>query len=152
MPINIFGNMDNYVMYTDGAYSSSKNQMGIGVIFVKDSKCILKYSKMFLRGTNNKAELGAIIIGLRAIKKPIDSLTIVTDSEYCIGCATLGWKRKKNQSLWKVFDYEFKRVRTLCNKIEFKYVKGHQNDNQEFTKWNNRADKLAVAASQRIIS
>jgi len=141
-----------YTLITDGAYSSSRDQGGIGVIFLQGDNVILEYSKGFNNTTNNQMELAAIIIGLRAIKKPIDSLTIVTDSEYCIGCATLGWKRKKNQSLWKVFDYEFKRVHTLCNKIEFKHVKGHQNDDKEFTKWNNRADKLAVAASQRVVS
>ena len=86
-------------MYTDGAYSLTKNQMGIGTVFLKNNTLILEYSRMYKGGTNNIAELGAVIIGLRFIKKPIDSLTIVSDSMYVIGCATKGWKRKKNVKL-----------------------------------------------------
>ena len=86
-----------------------------------------------------------MIIGLRLIKNPIDSLTIISDSMYCIGCASLGWKRKKNVKLWEEFDKQFERVKQLCPNVEFKHVKGHSGD-----KWNERADKLAVAASQKL--
>jgi ribonuclease HI len=137
--------MDNYTIYTDGAYSSVKDQMGIGIVILKNDRPILEYSKMFLEGTNNKAEVAAMIIGLRLIKNPIDSLTIISDSMYCIGCASLGWKRKKNVKLWEEFDKQFERVKQLCPNVEFKHVKGHSGD-----KWNERADKLAVAASQKL--
>lgn len=137
--------MDNYTIYTDGAYSSVKDQMGIGIVILKNDHPILEYSKMFSEGTNNKAEVAAMIIGLRLIKNPIDSLTIISDSMYCIGCASLGWKRKKNVKLWEEFDKQFERVKQLCPNVEFKHVKGHSGD-----KWNERADKLAVAASQKL--
>lgn len=137
--------MDNYTIYTDGAYSSVKDQMGIGIVILKNDRPILEYSKMFSKGTNNKAEVAAMIIGLRLIKNPIDSLTIISDSMYCIGCASLGWKRKKNVKLWEEFDKQFERVKQLCPNVEFKHVKGHSGD-----KWNERADKLAVAASQKL--
>lgn len=137
--------MDNYTIYTDGAYSSVKDQMGIGIVILKNDRPILEYSKMFSEGTNNKAEVAAMIIGLRLIKNPIDSLTVISDSMYCVGCASLGWKRKKNVKLWEEFDKQFERVKQLCPSIEFKHVKGHSGD-----KWNERADKLAVAASQKL--
>ena len=137
--------MDSYTIYTDGAYSSVKDQMGIGIVILKNDRPILEYSKMFSEGTNNKAEVAAMIIGLRLIKNPIDSLTIISDSMYCIGCASLGWKRKKNVKLWEEFDKQFERVKQLCPNVEFKHVKGHSGD-----KWNERADKLAVAASQKL--
>ena len=70
----------NYVLYTDGAYSSLRDQGGIGLIILKDDKKILEYSRMYKGVTNNIAELGAVITGLRFIKKPIDSLIIVSDS------------------------------------------------------------------------
>ena len=142
--------MNNYTVYTDGAYSSVRNKMGIGIIFLKENKPILRYSKMFKGGTNNIAEIIAIILSLKMVKKPIKSLIIITDSEYCIGCATLGWKRKKNIKLWKIFDSELDRVSKLCSNIEFKHVRGHQKDDSEETKWNNRCDELAVRASQNI--
>lgn len=137
--------MDNYTIYTDGAYSSVKDQMGIGIVILKNDRPILEYSKMFSEGTNNKAEVAAMIIGLRLIKNPIDSLTVISDSRYCVGCASLGWKRKKNVKLWEEFDKQLERVKQLCPSIEFKHVKGHSGD-----KWNERADKLAVAASQKL--
>ena len=135
----------NYVLYTDGAYSSLRDQGGIGLIILKDNKKILEYSRMYKGVTNNIAELGAVITGLRFIKKPINSLIIFTDSMYVIGCATKGWKRSKNKSLWKEFDKQFQRVQELCSNIEFRHVKGHNGD-----LYNEEADKLAVKASQSI--
>ena len=136
------------MLITDGAYSSSRNQGGLGFVFIRDGTKVFEYSKTVKNTTNNKMELGAIILGLRAIKGSIDSLVIVSDSMYCVGCATKGWKRKKNQKLWEAFDKEYSRVSSLCSNITWKHVKGHQNDNSEFTKWNNYVDKLAVRASR----
>lgn len=135
------------MLITDGAYSSSRNQGGLGFVFIRNGTKVFEYSKTVKNTTNNKMELGAIILGLRAIKGSIDSLVIVSDSMYCIGCATKGWKRKKNQKLWEAFDKEYSRVSSLCSNITWKHVKGHQNDSSEFTKWNNYVDKLAVRAS-----
>ena len=135
----------NYTLICDGAYSSSRDQGGVGIVFLKDDKKILEYSKMYKGVTNNMMELSAIIIGLRLIKNPIDSLVIISDSMYCIGCASLGWKRKKNVGLWKEFDNQIERVKKLCPSIEFKHVKGHNGD-----EWNEYCDKLAVKASQRL--
>ena len=135
----------NYVLYTDGAYSSLRDQGGVGLIILKDNKKILEYSRMYKGVTNNIMELGAVIIGLKAIKNCIDSLIIFTDSMYVIGCATKGWKRSKNKSLWKEFDKQFQRVQELCPNIEFRHVKGHNGD-----LYNEEVDKLAVKASQSI--
>lgn len=142
--------MNAYILYTDGAYSSTRDQMGIGIIFLKDDIPIIEYSRMYSGGSNNKAELAAIIVALRMIKHPIESLTIVTDSEYCIGCAILGWKREKNVKLWQEFDKQYKRVKELCPNISFVHTKGHQKDNSIYTKWNNRVDELAVMGSHKI--
>lgn len=143
--------MNNITIYTDGAYSSARNQGGIGIIVLNNGKKIYEYGNMYKNVTNNKMEVGAIIIALRLIKKPIDSLTIYSDSMYAIGCATLGWKRKKNILLWEEFDKQYSRVKQLCPKIEFIHVKGHQSGNiDEHAEWNNECDKLAVKYSQLI--
>ena len=145
--MDINGNMHNYSLFTDGAYSSSRNQIGVGVLFINNdlSTEVVRYSNMYKKGTNNMAELGAVIIGLRMVKKPIQSLTIYSDSMYVIGCATLGWKRKKNKIMWAEFDKQYKRVKQLCPNIQFVHVKGHNGE-----KYNEIVDKLAVAASQSI--
>lgn len=135
----------DYICYTDGAYSSVRDQGGIGILFLKDGKEVLRYSNMYKGTSNNQMELGAIIIALRMIKGKIDSLTIYTDSQYCIGCATLGWKRKKNKIMWTEFDKQYNRVKQLCPNIQFVHVKGHNGE-----KYNEIVDKLAVAASQSI--
>jgi ribonuclease HI len=137
--------MLNYNIYTDGAYSSSRNQGGIGIIVLNNDKKILEYSHMYKNTSNNKMELGAIILAFRMIHKPIDSLTIYSDSQYCIGCAIKGWKRKKNLALWKEFDLQYERVFKLCSNISFIHVKGHAGN-----KYNELVDKLAVKASQEI--
>lgn len=135
----------NYYAYTDGSYSSSTDQGGLGILILKEDKEVLRYSKMYKHTTNNQMELGAVIIALRMIKGKIDSLTIYTDSMYVIGCATLGWKRKKNTLLWEEFDKQYQRVQELCPEIEFVHVKGHVGN-----KYNEIVDDLAVKASQEI--
>lgn len=137
--------MNDLQIYTDGAYSPLRDQGGVGIIILQDGKKILEYSNKYERTSNNQMEIGAVIIALRLIKDPYDSITIYTDSQYVIGCATLGWKRKKNSKLWEEFDKQYERVLELCPNIEFVHVKGHS-DNY----WNNYVDKLAVSASQLI--
>ena len=139
--------MLDYVIFTDGAYSSSRDQGGIGIVVLRDGEKVFKYSKAFMKTTNNQMELIAVIIALRAIKNPINSLTIYTDSMYVKGCATLGWKRKKNVELWNLFDQAFKLAQVLVKTpIQIEHVKGHS-DNV----YNNLCDELAVQASQELL-
>ena len=138
--------MINYECYTDGAYSSVRNQGGIGIVFLRNGKKTVEYSRGFKQTTNNKMEILASLFALKCIKTPIDSLTIYTDSMYVIGCATLGWKRKKNVVLWEAFDREMKRVSSLCPNIKFQHVKGHSENH-----WNNYVDHLAVNASHELL-
>ena len=135
----------SYTVFTDGAYSSARDQGGVGIVILKDGLEILRYSNMYKKTTNNQMELGAIIIALRMIKGEIDSLVIYTDSQYCIGCAVQGWKRKKNKAMWEEFDKQYNRVKKLCPDIRFILVKGPAGN-----KYNEIVDKLAVSASQRI--
>ena len=135
----------SYTVFTDGAYSSARDQGGVGIVILKDGLEILRYSNMYKKTTNNQMELGAIIIALRMIKGEIDSLVIYTDSQYCIVCAVQGWKRKKNKAMWEEFDKQYNRVKKLCPDIRFIHVKGHAGN-----KYNEIVDKLAVSASQRI--
>lgn len=138
--------MINYECYTDGAYSSVRNQGGIGIVFLRNGEKTVEYSRGFKQTTNNKMEILASLFALKSIKTSIDSLTIYTDSMYVIGCATLGWKRKKNVVLWEAFDREMKRVSSLCPNIKFQHVKGHSENH-----WNNYVDHLAVNASHELL-
>ena len=125
-------------VYTDGAYSSSRNQGGLGIVFIKDNKVIAKFSKTYKNTTNNRMELMAVIIALQSIKDE-NEITIYSDSMYVIGTATQGWKRKKNLDLWEKYDA----VIDLFKTVTFKHVKGHSTN-----VFNNLCDEMAVAASQ----
>lgn len=136
----------DYICFTDGAYSRIRDQGGVGIVMLRDGVKVVEFSKAYKETTNNKMELMAVIIPLLSIKKEINSMTIITDSQYVIGCATLGWKRKKNQALWREFDEAFNKAKSLCPNIKFEWTKGHA-DNE----FNNLADRLANKASQEYI-
>ena len=128
---------------TDGAFSSSRNQMGIGIVILEEDKIIKEFSHGYKGGTNNKAEIAAVILGLRFLTKPFNTLTIITDSQLVIGQLSKNWKRNKNISLLKEADKQLARVSKLCSSIEFKHVKGHNGD-----PINTRCDMLAVMGSK----
>jgi ribonuclease HI len=85
------------------------------------------------RGTNNVAELTAVIEGLRALKRSC-SLTIVTDSEYVMkgftedrvadwrnrGWKTAAGKPVANQDLWEALAAE-----VVQHDITWRHVRGH---------------------------
>ena len=117
-----------YKIYTDGAYASLRNKGGIGIVILKEDKLILEYSKDFVNLTINQLELLAIIYALKFIKKEVDSITIYSDSMYCIGPLNDNWKIKSNQKFWNLFAKEYDRVKSLCSNIKFEHIKGHNNN------------------------
>ena len=74
----------------------------------------------------------------------MNSITIISDSQYVLGCINNGWTRKKNQNYWKLFDSVYEKVKSFCSDIKFIWTKGHDTD-----KFNNLADELATTASKR---
>ena len=142
--------MSNLSCYTDGAYSPVRDRGGIGIVFVKDGKKVYEYKKTFTNTTNNKCEIMAVVYALNAISKPIEQLIIYSDSQYVIGCATKGWKRKKNVEYWNLYDKVLAKAKTYCPDIQLIWVKGHEKSEDFNSKMNNLADKLAVEASNEI--
>ena len=129
-----------YTLITDGAYSPMRNQGGVGIIILDDEGYeVLEYSKTFKDTTSQQMELMACIIGLESISEP-EEINVITDSSYLIGCASLGWKRKKNIELWERYD----KIAKFHKSIHFNWQKGHSDH-----EYNNRCDKLAVTASQK---
>lgn len=136
-----------FKIYTDGSSRMSKNSGGIGIVWIKDDKVIQEYSKGFKNATNNQMELIAIYIALRSIKKPIDSLEILSDSEYSIGVLTKPWKPKKNIELIAKIKKQIVETQKLVKEpIKWTHVDGHK-DNE----FNNRADFLATQASDMVL-
>ena len=126
------------VIYTDGAYSSSRNQGGWAFVVVKDNEIIYKEYDGLINTTNNRMEIMGMLKALDWINKnsiPLP-IKIYTDSMYVIGTLTLNWKMKKNIDLWQI-------LIPLVNKdIEYLHVKGHDGN-----KFNEECDKWAVFGS-----
>jgi ribonuclease HI len=138
--------MDHVVLYTDGACSGNPGPGGWGAILRVDGQ---GHEKELYGGaaqtTNNRMELTAVIMGLRALKR-VCRVDVYTDSMYLkdgiekwlAGWKARGWKtadRKpvKNQDLWEELD-------ALVNRhtVKFHWVKGHAGHVM-----NERADALA---------
>lgn len=134
--------LTNLQIYTDGACRVSTGDGGIGVVFVSNDEVVYKFSKHFSDVTNNQMEIMAVTYALHAISKPMEHITIISDSQYVLGCITKGWARKKNQDYWCLFDKVYRKTQSFCSDIKFEWTKGHNID-----KYNNEADKLAVEAS-----
>ena len=141
-----------YTIYTDGSCRANGNG-GLGVVWLKDGKKVLEFSKGFKETTNNQMELFAIYIGLKAITKPIDSLEIVSDSEYALGCIfNLKWNPKKNQKLIARIKKQLEVTQKLVKEpIKYRHVYGHQKQGNEDMIWNNYCDKLCTNESNMIL-
>lgn len=126
-------------LWTDGACSGNPGPAGAGVHRRFRGK-VEEISEYLGEGTNNVAELTAILLGLRTVEDPRQSIDVITDSTYCIGLLTQGWKAKANQALVAELRAEMTRHRD----VRMVKVKGHAG-----VEGNERADTLAVDAITR---
>lgn len=103
--------------------------------------------------TNNQMELTAVIEALKMLKFPCE-VTLYSDSSYTINGFKQGWIYNWRKNGWKTSDKKDVKNKelweelynlTTIHKIEFIKVKGHS-DNE----FNNRCDRLAVAAIDKI--
>ncbi|MBT3549331.1 MAG: ribonuclease HI [Gammaproteobacteria bacterium] len=136
-------------IYTDGACSGNPGAGGWGVVIINKTD-IEKFCGYEKDTTNNRMELMAAIQGIA--KQEIGSIiTLYTDSKYVkdgITSWVMNWKKNnwitsakkpvKNKDLWQKLDL-------LCenHQITWKWVKAHQEDISDETKYNNMADELA---------
>lgn len=129
-------------IWTDGAYSSSRSSGGVGLVILEGDNIIKEFGYTYKNVTNIKMEVAAVILALRFIKEPCESIVIHTDSQYVIGQATQNWKRNKNKALLSKLDEELERVKELCPDVKFEHIRGH-----EGVYWNEYVDKIAVKYS-----
>ena len=141
-------------IYTDGACTGNPGPGGYGIV-LQHGRHRKELSGGYRLTTNNRMELMAAIVGLRALKTKC-AVTIYSDSKILVEGLTLGtarcakgnnWRRgkkkkktkKANSDLWEqILDLERRHEVTLV------WVKGHagQPDNE-------RADQLAVEAARQ---
>ena len=139
------------IIYTDGGCRNNPGPGGYGVV-LKYARKRKELSGGFRLTTNNRMELMACIVGLRALKRKL-SVIIHSDSKYVVYGINKGWAKRwkangwmrnktdraENADLWE-------QLLELCDKhdVRFKWVKGHAGVPE-----NERCDKLAVQVASK---
>ncbi len=85
----------------------------------RDDELIEELSSGNAVTTNNRMEIMAAIVGLRAVREP-SVITLYSDSQYLIKTLTQGWKRMKNVDLWARLDQAAK-----PHDIVWQWIRGH---------------------------
>ena len=104
-------------IYIDGAAKGNPGPGGYGVVLMA-GKHYKELSAGYRLTTNNRMELLAVIVGLEALKKHHQEVTVYSDSKYVVDAVEkekrflIGKKRilkqRKNQDLWKRFLKSFR--------------------------------------------
>ena len=137
-------------IYTDGACIRNPGPGGYGVVLIYDEHR-KELSGGFRRTTNNRMEIMAAIVGLKALKKRC-CVTIYSDSRYLVNAMTKGWARRWQANGWKRYQDEpalnadlWEQMLELCSRHDtnFVWVRGHAGHAE-----NERCDRLAVLAAQ----
>ena len=147
--------MQNVTLYTDGAARGNPDGPGGygAVLQFVDSQGNLherEFSAGYIRTTNNRMELMAVIVGLEALTKPCE-VTVVSDSKYVTDAFNQHWvdgwlrnnwrtstkKAVKNKELWERLLEAMK-----PHQVAFSWVKGHDGHPE-----NERCDRLATSAA-----
>ena len=145
--------MKQVTIYTDGACSGNPGPGGYGTI-LRAGGVEKELSGGEANTTNNRMELMAVIIGLKALKRPCD-ITIYTDSQYVANGITKGWAEGWKKNGWRKADKKpalnsdlWETLLSELSKHEDRiiWLKGHAGHPE-----NERCDKLAVAASQQYL-
>jgi len=126
-------------VWTDGACTGNPGPAGLGVVII-DGTEHRELSEYLGQGTNNIAELMAILRGLEAVTDRTRPVVVYSDSAYSIGLLTQNWKAKANTEL-------VARLRALLKEfkdVRFVKVAGHAG-----IPLNERVDELARNAVSR---
>ena len=143
------------IIYTDGACSGNGSAAavgGFGVVVLDDNENIIEtYNKQNQNTTNNREELRAILYTLIKYGKN-ENPTVYSDSAYAVNTfnnwmwswASRGWLKSDNkipenldliQTYYDLYNQGYRITLLKC--------RGHAGN-----KWNEMADKLAVAAKE----
>lgn len=131
-------------LYTDGASSGNPGPGGYGIV-LKCGEMRREISEGFIRTTNNRMELLAVIKGLEAIRWEKATVEVWSDSTYVVKAVTEGWlenwiakdwKKVRNTDLWQRFLPLYR-----SHDVSFHWIKGHAGHPE-----NERCDTLAVTA------
>ena len=139
--------MKHIEIFTDGACSGNPGPGGWGAVLRYGDK-EKELSGGEKETTNNRMELTAAIMALRALKEPC-KVTLTTDSKYLSDGISKGWAKSWQKNGWRKADKKpalnvdlWEEILELfdIHEVKIVWVKGH-NVHPE----NERCDALAVA-------
>lgn len=150
--------MSHVELWTDGSGTSSGPAGWAYVIrFIVGGVCTAERecSGPMIEGTNNRAEMTAVLEGLRRLTRRCD-VVIHTDSEYVMKAFTddwlsswrsRGWRNSQkkpvvNRDLWELLEAEVRK-----HNVQWKHVRGHTG-----VELNERCDELAGEARRQAIA
>ena len=126
-------------VWTDGGAAPNPGPSGAGVVIVDGGKQT-EISQFLGEGTNQTAELTAILIGLSKLPTRDRPVVVYSDSAYSIGLLSQAWKAKANVEL-------VEKLRAVCREfkdLRFVKVAGHSG-----VPLNERTDQLVGDAIRR---
>ena len=145
-------------LYSDGAARGNPDGPGgygcvLHYVDGKGTLHVREFSAGYVKTTNNRMELMAVIVGMEALIKPCQ-VTVVSDSKYVTEAFNQhwvdswlknGWKTStkkpvKNKSLW------MRLMKAMePHEVKFQWIKGHAGHPE-----NERCDALAVSEWQKL--
>ena len=142
-------------IYTDGAARGNPDGPGgygtvLEYVDPKGELHVKELSQGYVRTTNNRMELMAVIAGLEALNRPCE-VELYSDSKYVVdafnqhwidGWLKKGWKRGKNEPVKNVDLWKRLLKAKEIHQVTFHWVKGHDGHEQ-----NERCDTLATTAA-----
>ena len=142
-------------IYTDGAARGNRDGPGgygtvLEYVDPKGELHVKEMSQGYVKTTNNRMELMAVIAGLEALNRPC-TVEVYSDSQYVVnafnqhwldGWIKKNWKRGKNEPVKNVDLWKRLLKAREPHDVKFHWVKGHDGHPQ-----NERCDALATGAA-----
>ena len=142
-------------IYTDGAARGNPDGPGgygtvLEYVDPKGQLHVKEMSQGYIKTTNNRMELMAVIAGLEALNRPC-TVEVYSDSQYVVnafnqhwvdGWIKKNWKRGKNEPVKNVDLWKRLLQAKGLHDVTFYWVKGHDGHPQ-----NERCDELATTAA-----
>ena len=142
-------------IYTDGAARGNPDGPGgygtvLEYVDPKGELHVKEMSQGYVKTTNNRMELMAVIAGLEALNRPC-TVEVYSDSQYVVnafnqhwldGWIKKNWKRGKNEPVKNVDLWKRLLKAREPHDVKFHWVKGHDGHPQ-----NERCDALATGAA-----